>query len=44
MNGNSLRRNSGVSGAAYSLIDALPGYSSHRTWNSSATIGIVYKF
>jgi opacity protein-like surface antigen len=31
-------------GAAYSLIDALPGYSSHRTWNSSATIGIVYKF
>jgi hypothetical protein len=33
-------------GAAFSLRDntKLLGYSPHRTWNSSATIGIAYRF
>ncbi len=33
-------------GAAFSLRDntALLGYSPHRTWNSSATIGLTYHF
>lgn len=33
-------------GAAFSLRDntALLGYSPHRTWNSSATVGMAYRF
>ncbi|MGA7342012.1 MAG: hypothetical protein WBE72_13960 [Terracidiphilus sp.] len=31
-------------GASFSLINAQPGYSGHRTWNSSGTIGVVFRF
>ncbi len=31
-------------GASFPLRDNPPGYSPHRTWNSSGTIGIVYRF
>lgn len=31
-------------GAAFSLRDNPGSYSPHRTWNSSGTIGIVYRF
>jgi len=31
-------------GAAFPVNDNPKGYSTHRTWNSSGTIGIVYRF
>jgi hypothetical protein len=31
-------------GAAFPVNDNPKGYSTHRTWNSSGTIGVVYRF
>jgi hypothetical protein len=31
-------------GASFPVRDTPPGYSPHRSWNSSGTIGVVYRF